>query len=1301
MSVDSNVPTSAPPSRLWRWLRRGSWVGVAVILALAGGIAWLATQSALDLAIARAVAASEGRLTVSGATGSLLSTVRVARIAWRGDDVEVEADDAALTWSVLGLFTRHVNVSGLGAHRLAITLKGSDSPLALPANLALPLEVSVANVGVERVEWRVGPRAGTITGVVFDYTGGARMHTLRRLRFVADVGTLEGEAELAAVAPFGLTAALNFTGDGTYRDTKADVAAKGTLDRFVVNATGTSRNAAVSAHATLTPFAATPLVAAHVEARDVNVARFDPVLPVTRLSVTLDAEPVAQGFAGTLVAANAEAGAIDAGRVPFAAMNSRFRWDGRELVLDDIDARLAGDARITGRVTLPGDGAASRWQLNVRNLDLQRVQSTLIATRLTGTLNADVAQATQSVRGDLTQADLALNFAATIVGRRIDIERFRGRAGAGEIVGRGRIGADGERTFDVTAEATHFDPSRFGAFPASSLTGTVSARGRLAPTWRADTGIVLAPGSQFAGVAVSGKVQADITARTLRDVTAKLAVSSATVAVSGAAGTSGDKLRFTVDAPKVAELRSLLVQQLHVPVPETIAGALHVRGVFTSEPGGNGLDVEAHGTSLQWGKLGLAGSVDATATIAPGGFTLDPIANANRAIGLSLTATKLNLAQGEFAKFSANATGTIAHHTAQFALTGEGADGHASFTGGFRDLGAPTLSWAGSLDALDNRGAYAMHLEAPAAIELSRDHLHVGAARLQVAEGRTDLEDLRWDAGKIATRGAFGGIPLAALTRIAGTRSPLSSTLVIGGDWSVAATPQLNGVVHVRRERGDLFGTESSTATANGLALGISVLEAQARFKDDSVAATATLRSQRAGNADATMNIEATGATPGLIKLDAPMSATLVADLPSLRPLQPWLGTLAVVDGRARVDLSASGSLARTVVEGTLSADAVRLDIPQYGVHWQDGRLRGHFANNALILEDLSFAGGDGRFTAHGTLARAARDSKTDAAPEARVTWTAEKFRAINRPDFQLTVGGDGALTFERGKIALRGKLDILQGRIEYEPTSVGHLGADVVIVGRPRGAPNATAALDVPLLLDLDVDLGHDLRFTAEGLDTQLAGQLRLTTAANSNLTARGTISAVNGTYFVFGQRLDIDRGQLIFDGPVDNPAIDVTALRRNLAVEAGVEVTGTVRVPRVRLVSNPPVPDGEKLSWLMTGQGLDRASRADVAALGAASAALVGRGQRPLTTTLANSIGLDDISLRERSNAVVSGTTSQVVAFGKRINDRLTLVYEQGLTVANNALRIEYALTRSLTLRAEAGIVSSLGLYFRRSFD
>ena len=40
----------------------------------------------------------------------------------------------------------------------------------------------------------------------------------------------------------------------------------------------------------------------------------------------------------------------------------------------------------------------------------------------------------------------------------------------------------------------------------------------------------------------------------------------------------------------------------------------------------------------------------------------------------------------------------------------------------------------------------------------------------------------------------------------------------------------------------------------------------------------------------------------------------------------------------------------------------------------------------------------------------------------------------------------------------------------------------------------------------------------------------------------------------------------------------------------------------------------------------------------------------------------------------------------FGKRISDRLSLGYEQGLSLASSALRLEYALSRQVTLRAEA---------------
>jgi translocation and assembly module TamB len=138
------------------------------------------------------------------------------------------------------------------------------------------------------------------------------------------------------------------------------------------------------------------------------------------------------------------------------------------------------------------------------------------------------------------------------------------------------------------------------------------------------------------------------------------------------------------------------------------------------------------------------------------------------------------------------------------------------------------------------------------------------------------------------------------------------------------------------------------------------------------------------------------------------------------------------------------------------------------------------------------------------------------------------------------------------------------------------------------------------------------------------------------------------------------------------------------------------------VRITSNPPVPENEALAWLVTGQGLSNTSRVDYGALSAASAALLGRNGKPFTAQLAQRLGIDDISLKS-STSGASGSdaaTSQVVVFGKRISDRLSLGYEQGLSLASSAVRLEYALSRQVTLRAEAGPVSGIGIVYRRNF-
>jgi len=520
--------------------------------------------------------------------------------------------------------------------------------------------------------------------------------------------------------------------------------------------------------------------------------------------------------------------------------------------------------------------------------------------------------------------------------------------------------------------------------------------------------------------------------------------------------------------------------------------------------------------------------------------------------------------------------------------------------------------------------------------------------------------------------------------------------LVLGGDWSIAATPRLSGRFAVRREAGDLYASE--TVRSGGLSLGLTALEVTGTLHDDALAAQAVLRSTRGGDARGEISIgSVSGAAAGHLSRTAPLRAALDADLASLAPLQPWIGTQAVVDGRLTARLRAGGTLGDPVLSGSLEGNALRIDAPQYGVHIADGRLRAHVVDDAIALDELTFAGGDGRFTARGTLALPNRTQAT------RVQWHAERFRIADRPDLRLVVAGDGTIAIVDKRVALAGNVKVEEGHVEYEASPPGRLGDDVVVKGRPVSERQGTSLRDFPLTLDLDVDLVR-VTFYGEGLDAALAGRVKVTTTAAGALRGSGTIRAVYGTYYAFGQKLTIDRGRLIFDGPLDDPALDVVALRKNLAVEAGIELTGTVKVPRVRLTSNPPVPENEALAWLITGQGLSGSGRSDFAALSAASAALLGRKGKPVTTKIAEQFGLDDISLQ--SSGTATGTSSnpvagQVVVFGKRISDRLTLGYEQGLALASGALRLEYALTRTWTLRAEAGTVSAIGLIYRRSFE
>jgi translocation and assembly module TamB len=243
-------------------------------------------------------------------------------------------------------------------------------------------------------------------------------------------------------------------------------------------------------------------------------------------------------------------------------------------------------------------------------------------------------------------------------------------------------------------------------------------------------------------------------------------------------------------------------------------------------------------------------------------------------------------------------------------------------------------------------------------------------------------------------------------------------------------------------------------------------------------------------------------------------------------------------------------------------------------------------------------------------------------------------------------------------------------------------------------------------------LSLNERVWFQGRGLDTLLAGDVHVFGEVGGPLRATGLIRTVGGTYEGYGQKLAIERGILTFNGPLDNPQLNVLALRRGLPVEAGVEILGTTTRPRVRLVSTPDVPEPEKLSWLVLGRGASDASPGDMSVLMAAARALLGN-----TTPggdLTKRFGIDEVKIGRADTlsnlgvlpqSTVAGRTgtpaaADVVSVGKRLNNNLQLTYEQGLADAEGALKITWRISRQFQVLVRAGFLPGVDAVYRWTF-
>ncbi len=884
---------------------------------------------------------------------------------------------------------------------------------------------------------------------------------------------------------------------------------------------------------------------------------------------------------------------------------------------------------------------------------------------------------------------------------------------------------NGKGTFDLTV------PAAAGAMPVAEL--LAGLRGEALATLG---------NSVLVGVPLAGELALRSTVGNQAVPLLKLDAAGNTVRIEGHLGTTGDgasdRWEVALEGTALNRLVPLLKLLRPAAADNTLAGSMtasaRLNGRWPTMTSEGQLDASGlrFGTaSLQraQAKWRLGSSADAPAelqaTLTEAALTQGAPASANRSSGTLAGGPSLSLVQVQL-KGTARAhtvelraeskalppAWTDTFHVPAGAPSAPSAPSGAARTVGllqaqggiFEQGGNPFAGWRGTVQQIELRGLEAAPLlrTRDVGVELQWAERPM---RATVQPGRAEVLGgvLRWSrVGWRAANGpgAFAQIEASAQIeplRVAPLLARLQPDFGWGGDLAVGGTielrsaPDFRADIVLERSTGDLTVTDEISTQA----LGLTDLRLALNARDGVWSFTQALAGKTVGVAAGAL-VARTSPQANWPPANTPIEGVLELQVASLGTWGTWVPPGWRIDGALRTSASIGGRLDAPEYTGEMRGTGLSVRNFLQGVNLSDGDVLIALQGTSARIERFTAKGGAGSVKLEG-------NASLGEAPKALLKLSADKFQLLGRVDRRIIASGHATMQLDSKTLSLDGSFGVDEGSIDFTRSEAPALSSDVDVV-RARGvaspaaaasaaaapnAPAATAPTSRDVALDLRVNLGENLRIRGRGLDTGLRGELRIT-SPNGRLSVNGSVRAAEGTYAAYGQKLAIDRGLIAFNGPVDNPRLDIEATRPNLDVRVGVAVTGSAVSPRIRLFSEPELSEIDKLSWLVMGRAADGLGRTDTALLQRAALALLAGERESVTDQFTKALGLDEISLRQSDGEV----RETVISLGKQLSRNWYVGYERGLNATTGSWQLIYRVAQRFTLRAQSGLDNSLDL-------
>ena len=690
------------------------------------------------------------------------------------------------------------------------------------------------------------------------------------------------------------------------------------------------------------------------------------------------------------------------------------------------------------------------------------------------------------------------------------------------------------------------------------------------------------------------------------------------------------------------------------------SGAIHGRVVLGGSRQRPDARVEMAGDSLQWGEYSI-GAATVGARITRNEPSFAELDLQQIAIGGSL------LDAAQFA-----ASGQLEAHDVSVSVNGYESGLKINAKGGFSES-----RWSGRVASIEIAnealGRWSGRQESALLVSAEAITLSETCLRPQSSPGRACIA------------GSYGKDSPASLV-FSLSDFPLSAVPV-----DLPADAGMNGFVDARL---DLQRREQQLNGSVAVELRQAVFDASYEGETISVSLTdaggqATITDNRV---DSTLRVELAGdAGTANVRL-------VIQDLANRQSLIDGEGSVLVNDaslfavflpgitnprGKIEGALTVSGTLNQPEFLGQVALTDGAFSVRQAGIEIVDIDVRLSQRDPGRLRLTGSARSGGGRITLQGDTLLG-----TDSGIRTELILTGENFELARLPEWQVAASPSIRAVFDERTTQINGALGIPTAKITVnEIPETAESPSPDAIVYRAEGTEAYTGRR---ITIDVTTVLGDDVRFSGFGLTAAVSGAVRLQGGTRDPWVGAGVLELGDGRYKAYGQELEIERGKLVFNGPLSNPQLDIRATRRANDVTAGIQLSGTPSQLRSEVFSEPALSDAEALSYLLTGRPLSSTtSTGEGDVLNNAAFALGLSGAGSVASQVRGELGLETL-------AVEGGSESGRIVAGKRFGNRLLVEYGYGLIDKLGTLLLRYQLTDRIILESRTGTISNLDVVY-----